>query len=228
MKHEKVGEYAPVFKNDRVKVYYDILKEHEKELADQEEVRYIPRSVYACRHLAGVSSDRLLIKLDSPGPVFFKQERVTQYGRKFQILKFRTMVQNAEKMGSQITKSHDSRLTRVGRVIRGCRIDELPQLVNVLLGDMSFVGTRPEVVKYVRAYTDEMKATLLLPAGITSEASISYKDEGEMMEGVDDVDDVYIHQVLPEKMEYNLEALRNYSLLGDLRTMVRTVFAVLR
>ena len=218
----------PFLKNDRVKVYYDILKEHEKELRIRRKfdtflAAFMLAVIWPVFLLIG-----LLIKLDSPGPVFFKQERVTQYGRKFQILKFRTMVQNAEKMGSQITKSHDSRLTRVGRVIRGCRIDELPQLVNVLLGDMSFVGTRPEVVKYVRAYTDEMKATLLLPAGITSEASISYKDEGEMMEGVDDVDDVYIHQVLPEKMEYNLEALRNYSLLGDLRTMVRTVFAVLR
>ena len=218
----------PFLKNDRVKVYYDILKEHEKELRIKRKfdtflAAFMLAVIWPVFLLIG-----LLIKLDSPGPVFFKQERVTQYGRKFQILKFRTMVQNAEKMGSQITKSHDSRLTRVGRVIRGCRIDELPQLVNVLLGDMSFVGTRPEVVKYVCAYTDEMKATLLLPAGITSEASISYKDEGEMMEGVDDVDDVYIHQVLPEKMEYNLEALRNYSLLGDLRTMVRTVFAVLR
>ena len=218
----------PFLKNDRVKVYYDILKEHEKELRIKRKfdtflAAFMLAVIWPVFLLIG-----LLIKLDSPGPVFFKQERVTQYGRKFQILKFRTMVQNAEKMGSQITKSHDSRLTRVGRVIRGCRIDELPQLVNVLLGDMSFVGTRPEVVKYVRAYTDEMKAPLLLPAGITSEASISYKDEGEMMEGVDDVDDVYIHQVLPEKMEYNLEALRNYSLLGDLRTMVRTVFAVLR
>ena len=218
----------PFLKNDRVNVYYDILKEHEKELRIKRKfdtflAAFMLAVIWPVFLLIG-----LLIKLDSPGPVFFKQERVTQYGRKFQILKFRTMVQNAEKMGSQITKSHDSRLTRVGRVIRGCRIDELPQLVIVLLGDMYFVGTRPYVVKYVRAYTDEMKATLLLPAGITSEASISYKDEGEMMEGVDDVDDVYIHQVLPEKMEYNLEALRNYSLLGDLRTMVRTVFAVLR
>lgn len=222
-------ENMPLFlKNDCVKVYYDILKEHEKELRLKRKMdtflaAFMLAVIWPLFLLIG-----LMIKLDSPGPVFFRQERVTQYGRKFQILKFRTMVQNAEKMGSQITKSHDSRLTRVGKVIRGCRIDELPQLINVLLGDMSFVGTRPEVVKYVRAYTDEMKATLLMPAGITSEASISYKDEGEMMEGVDDVDDVYIHQVLPEKMEYNLEALRNYSLRRDLRTMWRTVFAVLR
>ena len=218
----------PFLKNDRVKVYYDILKEHEKELRIKRKfdtflAAFMLAVIWPVFLLIG-----LLIKLDSPGPVFFKQERVTQYGRKFQILKFRTMVQNAEKMGSQITKSHDSRLTRVGKVIRGCRIDELPQLFNVLTGDMSFVGTRPEVVKYVRAYTDEMKATLLLPAGVTSEASISYKDEGELMEGVEDVDSVYIHQVLPEKMQYNLDALRNYSLLGDFRTMIRTVFAVLR
>ena len=141
----------PFLKNDRVKVYYDILKEHEKELRIKRKfdtflAAFMLAVIWPVFLLIG-----LLIKLDSPGPVFFKQERVTQYGRKFQILKFRTMVQNAEKMGSQITKSHDSRLTRVGRVIRGCRIDELPQLVNVLLGDMSFVGTRPEVVKYVRA-----------------------------------------------------------------------------
>lgn len=218
----------PFIKNESVKEYYDILKQHEKELRLKRKADVV-LSVLMISFLWPVFLIiGILIKLDSPGPVFFKQERVTQYGRKFQILKFRTMVQDAEKLGSQITKSHDSRLTRVGKVIRGCRIDELPQLFNVLTGDMSFVGTRPEVVKYVRAYTDEMKATLLLPAGVTSEASISYKDEGELMEGVEDVDSVYIHQVLPEKMQYNLDALKNYSLLGDFRTMIRTVFAVLR
>lgn len=218
----------PFIKNESVKEYYDILKQHEKELRLKRKADVV-LSVLMISFLWPVFLIiGILIKLDSPGPVFFKQERVTQYGRKFQILKFRTMVQDAEKLGSQITKSHDSRLTRVGKIIRGCRIDELPQLFNVLTGDMSFVGTRPEVVKYVRAYTDEMKATLLLPAGVTSEASISYKDEGELMEGVEDVDSVYIHQVLPEKMQYNLDALRNYSLLGDFRTMIRTVFAVLR
>ena len=218
----------PFIKNESVKEYYDILKQHEKELRLKRKADVV-LSVLMISFLWPVFLIiGILIKLDSPGPVFFKQERVTQYGRKFQILKFRTMVQDAEKLGSQITKSHDSRLTRVGKVIRGCRIDELPQLFNVLTGDMSFVGTRPEVVKYVRAYTDEMKATLLLPAGVTSEASISYKDEGELMEGVEDVDSVSIHQVLPEKMQYNLDALRTYILLGDFRTMIRTVFAVLR
>ena len=170
----------------------------------------------------------IAIKLDSPGPVIYKQVRVTQYGKKFHILKFRTMVQNADKMGTQVTISQDSRLTRVGKVIRGCRIDEFPQLINVLRGEMSFVGTRPEVVKYVKGYTKEMYATLLLPAGITSRASVCYKDEGEMLEHVEDVDYAYIHEVLPEKMSYNLEDLRKYSLWRDFMTMFMTVFAVLR
>ena len=138
------------------------------------------------------------------------------------------MVQNADKMGTQITISQDARLTRVGKVIRGCRIDEFPQLINVLRGEMSFVGTRPEVVKYVKGYTKEMYATLLLPAGITSRASVCYKDEGEMLEHVEDVDHAYIHEVLPEKMIYNLEDLRKYSLWRDFMTMFMTVFAVLR
>jgi len=138
------------------------------------------------------------------------------------------MVQNADKMGTQVTISQDSRLTRVGKVIRGCRIDEFPQLINVFRGEMSFVGTRPEVVKYVKGYTKEMYATLLLPAGITSRASVCYKDEGEMLEHVEDVDYAYIHEVLPEKMSYNLEDLRKYSLWRDFMTMFMTVFAVLR
>ena len=170
----------------------------------------------------------IVIKLDSPGPVFFKQKRVTQYGRCFQILKFRTMVQDAEKLGSQVTVSGDSRVTRVGSVLRRFRLDELPQLVNVLMGDMSFVGTRPEVVKYVKCYTEEMRATLLLPAGITSRASICYKDEGELLENAEDVDKVYIDQVLPGKMKYNLEDISGFSLGREIMTMVRTVFAVLR
>ena len=146
----------PFIKNESVKEYYDILKQHEKELRLKRKADVV-LSVLMISFLWPVFLIiGILIKLDSPGPVFFKQERVTQYGRKFQILKFRTMVQDAEKLGSQITKSHDSRLTRVGKVIRGCRIDELPQLFNVLTGDMSFVGTRPEVVKYVKACTAEL------------------------------------------------------------------------
>ena len=167
------------------------------------------------------------IKLDSPGPVFFRQVRVTQYGRTFRIFKFRTMIQNADKIGAQVTVGADPRITRVGKFIRDCRLDEICQLLNVLTGDMTFVGTRPEVPKYVAAYTPEMYATLLLPAGITSEASILYKDEARLLEYAEDVDAVYTEQVLPGKMRYNLHAIRHFGFWTDIRTMLRTIFAVL-
>lgn len=166
------------------------------------------------------------IKLDSPGPVFYRQVRVTQYGEQFRIFKFRSMVQGADKRGSLVTVSGDSRITRVGHIIRNCRLDELCQLIDVFRGTMTFVGTRPEVPKYVAAYTPEMMATLLLPAGVTSEASILYKDEAELLDAADDVDTVYIRDVLPGKMKYNLEALKNFSFFSDIKTMFRTVFAV--
>mgnify|MGYP002751455209 FL=1 len=168
------------------------------------------------------------VRLDSPGPALFRQIRVTQYGRQFRIFKFRTMVNHADKLGSQVTASGDARITRLGAIMRKYRLDELPQLINILLGDMSFVGTRPEVVKYVREYTDEMTATLLLPAGVTSEVSIRYKDEEKLLAGVENVDDAYIHLVLPEKMEYNLESLREYSFIYEIKIMVDTVIAVFR
>ena len=168
------------------------------------------------------------VRMDSDGPALFRQVRVTQYGRQFRIFKFRTMVNHADRMGSQVTASGDVRITRLGRKMRQYRLDELPQLLNILLGDMSFVGTRPEVVKYVREYTDEMTATLLLPAGVTSEASIRYKDEEKLLEGVEDVDDAYIHKVLPEKMEYNLRSLREFGFFRELKIMLDTVAAVFR
>ncbi len=164
---------------------------------------------------------------DSKGGVFFRQERVTQYGRKFKILKFRTMEADREHVGAQITTAGDLRITRAGGVLRKYRLDELPQLINIILGDMSFVGTRPEVPGFVRGYTEEMMATLLLPAGVTSEASIRYKDESRLLEKADDVEEVYVREVLPWKMEYNLQSVREFSFLRDVGTMVRTVFAVL-
>ena len=169
----------------------------------------------------------IAIKLDSPGPVFYRQVRVTQYGAEFRIFKFRSMVQGADKRGSLVTVSGDSRITRVGHFIRNCRLDELCQLIDIFRGTMTFVGTRPEVPKYVAAYTPEMMATLLLPAGVTSEASILYKDEAELLDAASDVDAVYIRDVLPGKMQYNLDALKNFSFFSDIKTMFRTVFAVL-
>ena len=168
----------------------------------------------------------VMIKLDSEGSVFYRQERVTQYGRHFRIYKFRTMVQDADRIGSHVTVGNDLRITRVGAKIRSRRIDELPQLFNVLGGSMTFVGTRPEAVKYVEAYTDEMKATLLLPAGVTSSASIRYKDEAELLKASDDPDKTYTDKVLPEKMRINCEYLRNYSFFGDIALMLRTVRSV--
>ena len=168
------------------------------------------------------------IKLDSKGPVFYRQERVTQYGKKYRIFKFRTMVTDADKKGPLVTTGQDSRITRMGNKLRKCRLDELPQLFNVLTGDMSFVGTRPEVTKYVNRYTPEMYATLLLPAGITSIASISYKDEDELLANTDNVDDVYVNEVLPGKMKYNLSSITDFSFFGEIATMFKTVFAVLK
>lgn len=169
----------------------------------------------------------VLIRFDSPGPVFFRQARVTSYGKHFMIHKFRTMVDNAQSLGSTVTVKGDSRITKVGQMLRKLRIDELPQLFDVLSGDMSFVGTRPEAVKYVEMYRPEYLATLLMPAGITSEASIRYKDEDELLNGADDVDAVYINEILPEKMKWNLKSIEDFSVIGDLKTMFRTVGAVL-
>lgn len=170
----------------------------------------------------------IMIKRDSEGDVFFRQIRVTQYGRTFGIYKFRTMVKNAESLGAQVTSQGDVRVTKVGHMLRRCRLDELPQLINILYGDMSFVGTRPEVPRYVASYTDEMKATLLLPAGVTSVASIAYKDEDQLLQHADNVDDVYINKVLPGKMAWNLKSIKEFSFIGDLKIMIDTVLAVLR
>lgn len=169
-----------------------------------------------------------LIAKDSKGGVFYRQERVTQYGRKFRIFKFRTMVANADKIGTQVTVQNDNRITKIGEKLRKCRLDELPQLFNIILGDMSFVGTRPESTHYVKCYTPEMYATLLLPAGVTSEASIRYKDEAELLDQAVNVDEVYVKEVLPGKMKYNLEEIRKFSWWREIGTMVRTVVAVVR
>ena len=172
------------------------------------------------------------IKLDSEGTVFYRQERITTYGRPFRIFKFRTMVKDADKLGAAVTEHNDPRISRAGDKLRKVRLDELPQLFNVLLGDMSFVGVRPEVAKYVNRYTDEMNATLLLPAGITSPASIEYKDEDEVIEKFKgsgrSIDDIYIEEVLPDKMKYNLEYIKNFSIINDIKIMIQTALAVIK
>ena len=172
------------------------------------------------------------IKLDSEGPVFYRQERITTYGRTFRIFKFRTMVKDADKMGAAVTQQNDPRISKVGHKLRKVRLDELPQLINVLIGDMSFVGVRPEVAKYVNRYTDEMYATLLLPAGITSPASIEYKDEDEVIEkhkgSGRSIDDIYVEEILPDKMKYNLKYIKEFSVINDIKIMIRTALAVIK
>ena len=213
---------------EAVRSYYDILVSKHRDLM----LKSVFDRLMAAILLVVLSPIFLLlavwIKLDSEGPVFFRQERVTQYGKSFRIYKFRTMVQNAEQLGAQVTCKDDMRVTSVGQALRKCRLDELPQLINILEGTMSFVGTRPEVPRYVAVYTDEMKATLLLPAGVTSVASIRYKDEDILLDAADDVDDCYIHNVLPAKMEWNLRSLKEFSFIGELKVMVETVLAVIR
>lgn len=224
---KKWNDLPEYMQTDAVRPYYDSLRKKRISLLLKRGFDFTV-SVYMLFFLfpvlAGIS---ILITIDSKGGVFFRQERVTQYGRKFKIIKFRTMVAGAERLGSQVTVSNDMRVTRVGKMLRKYRLDELPQLINIILGDMSFCGTRPEVPKYVRGYTKEMMATLLLPAGVTSEASIRYKDESRWLESADNVDEIYVKKVLPGKMKYNLWSIKNFSFFRELCTMVRTVFAVL-
>lgn len=213
---------------EQVKKYYEILQCHKGSLLAKRIFDIIVASLLVVILSPILLFLSILIKIDSPGPVMFRQVRVTTYGKPFRIFKFRTMVNNADKIGTQVTTNGDSRVTRMGKMLRGCRLDELPQLFNVLKGEMSFVGTRPEVEKYVAHYTDEMKATLLMPAGITSRASIEYKDEERLLESAENADEVYIHQVLPEKMKYNLRAIEKFSFWDDIKTMFATVIAVIK
>ena len=213
---------------DAVRPYYDQLKKKEFSLFLKRIFDIVVSLVLIVLLSPLLLVLSILIVLDSEGGVFYRQERVTQYGRKFRIFKFRTMVADADKIGTQVTVSNDSRITRVGSVIRKYRLDEIPQLFNILLGDMSLVGTRPESTHYVKHYAPEMFATLLLPAGVTSEASIKYKDEAEILNKADNVDKVYIEKVLPGKMKYNLESISNFSFIKEIGTMFKTVLAVIR
>lgn len=223
----KWDDLPDFMKTEEVKPYYEALKKKRLSLVLKRMMDLVGGLILLIILAIPMAIISVLIKLDSPGPVFYRQERVTTYGKHFKIHKFRTMVSNADKIGTAVTVGNDSRITKVGAKLRGCRLDELPQVLDLISGDMSFVGTRPEAVKYVEKYKPEYYATLLLPAGITSEASIRYKDEAELLEAADDVDRVYMEEVLPGKMKYNLESIKNFSFFGDIATMFRTVFAVM-
>lgn len=223
-KWEKLPEEM---RTEAVRPYYDALKKRQASLFFKRAFDILVSALMLLLLSPVFLILAIAIKLDSPGPVFYRQVRVTQYGKKFRIFKFRSMVSNADKIGTQVTVKSDSRITRVGKFIRKCRLDELCQLIDVLRGTMTFVGTRPEVPKYVAGYTPEMMATLLLPAGVTSLASIFYKDEEKLLSDAEDADQVYIEQIVPAKMRYNLQALREFSFFGDIKLMFMTVFAVL-
>lgn len=215
-------------KNDSVKEYYDILNKKRFSLF----FKRLFDIIVSFLMLILISPVYLIlaiaIKIDSKGPVFYRQTRITSYGKEFKIHKFRTMVDNADKKGTLITLSEDDRVTRVGKLIRNIRLDETGQLIDILLGDMSFVGTRPEVPKYVKHYSEEMLATLLLPAGVTSNASIEYKDEDDLLKDAEKPEEIYIDKILPEKMKYNLNDIKDFTFLRDCKIMIKTVVAVIR
>lgn len=224
----KKWESLPDFmRTEEVRPYYDILKKKSLQLVIKRIIDLVFGILFLILLAVPMLVIAVLIKLDSEGPVFYRQERVTAYGRVFRIHKFRTMVSNADKIGTAVTVGNDSRITKFGSKLRDHRLDELPQVFDLISGNMSFVGTRPEALKYVDKYEPEYYATLLLPAGITSEASIRYKNEAGLLENVENVDEAYIKDVLPGKMKYNLESLKNFSIASDIAAMFHTVFAVL-
>lgn len=220
-------ELPQEFKNDAVKKYYDILKNKKRSIIIKRTFDIILSVILLIILLIPIIVIALLVKCTSKGPVLYKQVRVTTYNRRFEIYKFRTMVENADKIGTLVTSLGDPRITKIGSFLRKYRLDELPQILNVLKGDMSFVGTRPEVPKYVEKYTPVMYATLLMPAGITSLASIKFKNEDRMLESSTNIDEDYISIILPKKMHYNILYIKSFGFRNDLYLMLKTVKEVL-
>ena len=211
------------FQNDEVRRYYDILSKKQASVIFKRAFDLFVSVILLIFLIIPIAVIAIAVKCDSKGPVMFRQERVTKYGRRFKIFKIRTMVVNAESLGTMVTTDSDSRVTRIGRKLRKYRLDELPQVFNVLSGSMTVVGTRPEVPKYVDMYEDKYYATLLLPAGITSLASIMYTDEEKLLASTEDADKVYVETILPEKMKYNLEYTEHFSFGSDVKLMFKTV-----
>lgn len=222
----KWEKLPPEMQTEDVRKYYEILKKKQVSLFFKRIFDVLLSSVMIIICLPLFLVLALAIKLDSKGPVFYRQVRVTQYNKRYRIFKFRTMCQDADK-GSLVTTNKDTRVTRVGKIIRGCRLDEICQLFDIWRGTMTFVSVRPEIPRYTEQYTSKMMATLLLPAGVTSLASILYKDEAKLLDTKDDVDKVYLEQILPEKMHFNLKQIEKFSLWNDIRLMFMTVLSIL-
>lgn len=226
----KYKDLPKEFQNDAVKKYYEIVSRKKISLLFKRIFDIIFSILILLILFIPIIIISIAIKLDSNGSVFYRQVRVTQYGKKFRIFKFRTMVTNADKIGTLVTVKSDARITKVGKFLRKYRLDEFPQIFNILIGDMSFVGTRPEVTKYVEKYSDYMYATLLLPAGLTSYSSINYKDEDEIisehLKDNENIDDIYVNYILPDKMKFNIEYIERFSFLYDIKIMFKTFFSV--
>ena len=225
MKLKKWEDLPEDMQNESVRVYYDILSKKKgtlliKRLFD------IAASLFFLVVLSPVYLfTAIAIKLESKGPVMYRQVRKTAYERDFRIHKFRSMYVNSDRR-FLLTMKNDNRVTRVGAFIRKYKIDEFGQLIDVLKGDMTFVGVRPQVQKYVDKYTDEMRATLLLPAGITSLASIYYRNENDLLHSRDDPEKLYLSVILPDKMQYNLSGIKDLSVFYDLKILLMTVFTL--
>lgn len=170
----------------------------------------------------------LAIVMDSKGGVFYRQVRVGRNGKEFRIFKFRTMISDADKRGLLITVGADSRITRVGKILRKTKLDELAQLFNVFIGDMSFVGPRPEVPRYVAMYTPAQRNVLLVRPGITDYASVAYRDENDLLEGASDPERVYIEEIMPAKLELNRQYLSSIGVWTDIKLIFSTVLAVVK
>ena len=226
----KYKDLPKEFQNDAVKKYYEIVSRKKISLLFKRIFDIIFSILILLILFIPIIIISIAIIIDSNGSVFYRQERVTKYGKKFRIFKFRTMVTNADKIGTLVTVKSDNRITKVGKFLRKYRLDEFPQIFNILIGDMSFVGTRPEVTKYVEKYSDYMYATLLLPAGLTSYSSINYKDEDEIisehLKDNENIDDIYVNYILPDKMKYNIEYIERFSFLYDLKIMFKTFLSV--
>lgn len=228
MRLKEWSELPDKMRTKEVRKYYNILIKHSGWFKFKRIMDIFVASVMLIVLALPMAVIAVFIKADSKGPVLFKQKRVTQYGRIFEIYKFRTMVENAASMGSQVTVKNDVRITKVGKVLRKFRIDEFPQVFNIIKGDMTLVGTRPEVIKYVKCYTPQMYATLLLPAGLTSRTSIAYKDEEKLLSNALNADKVYIYDILPVKMKYNLESLKHFGFKEDCSILLATFLSVFK
>ncbi len=221
-------ELPGYMKTEAVRPYHERIRKKKYVLVIKRIFDFFAATIMLFLFLPAMLIISFLIAKDTEGGVFFCQERITQYGRKFRIIKFRTMAVDKKGKGTQVTLLNDCRVTKIGRILRKYRLDELPQLINIIMGDMSFCGTRPESTYYVKKYNPEMFATLLLPAGLTSEASIRYKDEAELLATAEDADKVYLDKVLPEKMKYNLESIQKFTLFREMATLIKTILAVVR